>query len=108
MVTDRRETTVVTAEGLVIACGYCPRKVVFHPTVMGGHALCFDATTMPRRHDRKATGWIPVPTPATAGDTHYAPYLFAPVAGLPYRMRSQSAQVWQLHACSGQSRAVAA
>lgn len=104
MVMDQSQTLARTIDGQEIRCGYCPKRVVFHASVYGGHALCFDAEPMPTRRDREKTGWI-------AGDFPLGGVLrrvYAPWAMHGHLNRRRAQVVFQLHICSGQTRAVAA
>ncbi len=104
MVMDQSRTLAHELEEQVTRCGYCPKQVVFAPTVFGGHALCFDARPMPVRQDRERTGWITGTFVVNGTFTT----VYAPWERHPYAHRRYARTVLQLHICSGQSRQAAA
>lgn len=104
MVLDQSTALAHALEEQVITCGYCPRKVVFAPTLIGGHALCFDAEPVPVSYDRDHSGWIPG---RFAIDGVRMP-VYAPWAKHPYAWRRRWRTVLHLHDCSGQATRKAA
>lgn len=107
MVTDQSRTLAQHLGGQVTRCGYCPKQVVFQPTLFGGKQLCFDAKPMPVRHDRDRTGWVQGMHPV---GEHlclvYVPWELRRTARGQLLPRPQT--VLQLHLCAGQNQAVAA
>ncbi len=97
-------TVDIGTEQEVIKCGYCPRRVVFRPSYIGGHALCFDAVMVPTTLDPQRHGWLPA-YQHIHGDIRL---VWTPWSKIPSQIRRRHTHVARLHECSGQTRRQAA
>lgn len=88
-----------------VQCGYCPETVVFLPTYIGGHALCFQPRTVPHTSALAlAAGWLPGPHDIN-GHTRR---VWAPAITYDWNTRRAARHFHILHVCRAQHRGAAA
>jgi hypothetical protein len=80
-------------------CHYCAQPVIWLPTYIDGHALCFDADPVERRRDRERQGWAPGAFPIAS----QLRTVHAPVRVYPSYQRDRFNQVMLLHRCAAQT-----